>query len=565
MTQVLADTTRIDPIRQTLEWIGQKRRAFVWLARLLRSASTWLALGLVVVLIDATWPIPGSLRLAVVVTLAVALAVVLILSRPHRDDPQRQPLQDARTLEHHHGLRTNPLINALWLAALAEQKDPSLAGQLAKRSVQQGHGAMDRVDADVLIDRESARRETGWLWMVAVVWVVACLIQPRLITGGLLRFVNPFGDHPPISLTEFDVRIDPEQAIQGDDVTVWAALSGKVPPTADLVEVNNQGKALRRWPMRGVEAGQFERRLLSVREPITFQIEANGARSKRFSINPSPRPPPPLPEAQDNRLDEQDDREPQAAGDDTSVDPQMSGRLDDPDLVRLVEALEALADEAQQIRKQSTALVEQARQAEADGWDRQKWQQFVDPLQQLDQRVQAFRQEAQALAAQCRALADQKDAQGKHEVAKALRALADLLEHLSLCEGGACPNPGEGFKPGTGLGSGFGFGHGGVSDDGTLGGWLLRINADALVDTGALDAVLGRLLRALLAGSGGTQGDAQPGPDQPRATTAYHEWTGESDVQTDQPDAIMQQVPPRYRDLVSRYFDRLNEAKRAGE
>ena len=93
MTQVLADTTRIDPIRQTLKWIGQKRRAFVWLARLLRSASTWLALGLVAVLIDATWPIPASLWLAIVVTLAVALAVVLILSRPHQDDPQRQPLQ----------------------------------------------------------------------------------------------------------------------------------------------------------------------------------------------------------------------------------------------------------------------------------------------------------------------------------------------------------------------------------------------------------------------------------------------------------------------------------------
>lgn len=555
MTQALGQTTRIEPVRQALDAMGHKRHLFAWLARLLRCGWTWGALGLIVLLIDAAWPMPQSLRLAVAVTMGLVLVVALILSRPRWGDPNRQPLHDARSLERHHKLHNNPLLNALWLSRMAENKDASLATQLAKRSVARGNDLIEQVDGEVLIDRESLWRERGWLWAIFVVWIVVLMIQPRLIFGGLFRFVYPFGDTPPFSMTEFDVQIDPNEVFEGDDVSVLATITGRVPAMADLVELDEQGQELRRWPMSAFAGGQFERKLLSMTEPMTFQIEAGAARSKRFTIDPKPRPLEPEPESLADEPPETELSEPQRR----QLDGMMRELdLDDPDLKRIVEAINELAKEAQQLREQSSDVIDAAQQAQRDGWNEQSWQDVGEQLQKLDSDTQAFSDKAKALAAECRALADVKDAQGKHDVADMLRALAALLENLGLCEGGNCPNPGP--FPGTGVGSGFGFSHGGVTDSGTPGGWLLVINSAALVDGIALDSALARLIRALISQSaGGSDSDAIPYPDQVRAATAYYERAAEAARQRLQPDAIMQQVPPIYRELVGKYFDRVSE------
>lgn len=533
---------RIDPLRQALEALGRRRRRIGWTAALLR-ALRWALLGcLALVLLDAAVDLPNPARIAGGVALTVACFVVAWRSWPRRFDAQRAHLAEARRLENHFALNKNPLISALQ----SENADDSdaLAADLAERARQRGWQASNHLDQEAVLDRSSATRQGGYLWAAVVAWGVAAAIQPALVMQGLPRWLTPGAAVAPVSLTQLDVQVTPEQPYVGEDVQVQASVAGKVPEVVEMVELDEAGRELRRWAMGEAGQGAFQRTLRELREPMTFRIEAGEARSQVFRIEPQARPTPAL-------ADEPVDPEPAA-------DPAAERKVIDL-AAYLAEHEPALHEQLQQLKAQAEVvreLSEVVTTSDPATTDPQQWMQKVATL---DEQVKKFQEQA----AQCAGGLREAAGRAPEPYPPPMNMLADALESLSLCEAGQCPNPGPAPGFGSGVGSGGGMGAGGMMF-GEQGMWAAGIRQAVMADLDLLSPMEGELMP--LGTSSPFENDAT-NPFRAREGAvggAYHETlshTGEQRVG----QALMLQVPAEYRELVAAYFDQVNQPAAAQE
>ena len=275
---------RIHDLQRGLAVVGWKRRLWEWLARLAQGLWLWGLMVLLVVLIDARWPMPAMVRGVIGLGLIVAAAGLLWRARLRREDAERGLLGDARRIEMHHELSSNELLTGLMLTPVGETAGDGLARGLARRAVDRGIDTMGRVDCEVVVDRRAARGHLAGVLAVAMAWGVTLLLMPTLIPIGLNRLADPAGQTPPFSLTRIEVRAENEQASTGGDVRVVAEMSGRVPDEAELVELNEAGEEVRRWAMQPSGDQRFEFTLRSLRQPMMVRIEAGDGQSRPIRV-----------------------------------------------------------------------------------------------------------------------------------------------------------------------------------------------------------------------------------------------------------------------------------------
>lgn len=566
---------RIDPLRQSLEAVGRRSRWVAWATGAVRMLRWWMLVVLLVLLADALWNLPSSARVSLLAILLVTLPIACLLQRKRHRDPEAALLRHARAIETHHQLEHNPLVNALLLRG-SGGSDP-LARTLSSRSHQHGYDTFQNVDAEVLVDRHALRRQGGWLWSMAVLWIVVGIMQPQFLLRGLERLLLPLSLRAPFSLTQFDVQVNPENPTKGESATITATITGpaRMQDQADFVQVDDTGMELRRWPMHAKSDGKYAFTLRDVREQMHFRIEAQGAMSDIVTITPKDPPA----QTSTNREDEPDASQSHRDTAATQPSEQPPGadtlaylREHEP---ALYDRLQRLASEAQAIHQRASELAD----ADPQSVD---WQQWEIDLRSLEAQLGRFDQFADALASQVGEAADrapQTQQRGLHD-------LAQILAELSLCQPGQLPSTGrpqgqtgegdgsgEGkgagerdAQGGRGQGQGFGEGQGagGGSGSGGLmlgpaGAWAQGVEYASLADLGALAELLGPAMPSPLGGPLGQKRDATtpPGQQPPTPTGGYSETWQATYRQVDQPDAVIRKAPPAYRDLVSDYFDRL--------
>ena len=216
MTQV-ATTTSDAGLRSGIARVIGRQRGLLRLIRLLQGTRGVLGMLLGLLLFDALWPMAAFVRVAVSIGVLVVVVLATMRLRLARTN-SRESFRVARKLEQWFGISSNALINALWF------EKSGLTGVLAERSIEQGCREFHELDTNDALDRRGLRGQTLKLAVIALTWVAVWMIQPRLIGGGLLRFADPFGDHPPFSLTVFDIRVSPDAIKFGDDATVNVVL-----------------------------------------------------------------------------------------------------------------------------------------------------------------------------------------------------------------------------------------------------------------------------------------------------------------------------------------------------
>ncbi len=596
MTQALPATQRIHPIQAELAALGRRQRAYAFAAGCIRAIWLCLLLALVLVLVDAAMPLTGNIRIGALGAIAVVFLIAVALSIHWRRHDDREALQHARTIERKHRLWCNPIVNALFLSQLAEQQSDDLAHQLAKRSLERGRTTLDQIDLQAHIDRAVLRREAGWLWAVVVAWLVLLAIQPRLAMGGLQRIVNPFGVQAPFSLTELDVRVEPNEVYEGEDATVTATVTGRLPDQVEMVELDDAGNERQRWPMRLSDlspqegaAGwrgiaSFERRLQDLREPVTFRIEAGDARSQPITITPLPRPAGEATRDESRANEAESEREPGEGADGELMNPGDEGEgAGGPDEPSLADFFPELFEQIGELAASAGALSEQAQQLHEsmpEDLTTPQGQAWLEQLEGLQEDMAAFQNRAQELADEARRLAQEHP-----EQKEPLEQLAQQLENLGLAGLGACPDPGAGDgagegagapqigpepgqqpgnqpgsseAPGTGLQGRIGSGGGGGSAaTPSTGFWLAGAQQAGQRDQMQLAQLMLQLQQAF---STQTADGRSQLPDLPERTPGgrYREQVGGGDA-IEAPDAVMQQVPPQYRDLVRQYRDRVQQ------
>lgn len=292
---------RLSAVRSSMRWLSRARRVgdAVWPVALCV---------IVLVLVDVSLPLPAVVRAELAGVVVLLAGRVLLGFIPDRAARRASLERAARLVEERTGLEHNPLVNALQLrpvagsAAAGDDGAGVLSAALAGRVVERGVDAVRGAEGKTIVSARPAWRA----WMRAggacALVAVLALIAPRLFGTVVPRFVDPFGDHPAYSPTEFAISIDPDRVLAGDDAKIRVELSGEIPESAEIVMLDERGGEASRIAMTpslaAAAAGgtleerprQYEAILNELREPVRFFVRARTGRSASVTIEPIAEP-----------------------------------------------------------------------------------------------------------------------------------------------------------------------------------------------------------------------------------------------------------------------------------
>jgi len=518
-----------DLIRQ-LRGIGRRQWRWVLMAHVLRVVWGGCGVLLGLILLDAVWPMADVVRvvLGVLFVMAIAFRMVRAISAvPPVADVTNQA---AVRIEKRFELKNNRLINALSLAQLAASGGGDLRGLLAQRCVKLAQSDTGSVDCDSVIDCDQLRREGLGLVAVLFVWFVMGLVQPNLITGGLARWSLPWGDHPRFSLTQFEVGVSPQPVKVGHNAVVTVQMFGWPGRDPRLVQLDKADQIVRSWSMLKTDSQAYQRRLIALTEPMRFWVATDTGRSHAFWIHPVH---PAVPE-DPGSVDQSE--HPNRLMEDRNIDstPGLTAQAR-----RSVVLLGGLADRARRLESQAIELAQRLEQRQ----DLPGVLPMLGRLDQINQQIAQFQHHHGAAMQRIRT----GSADFHQPLAAALKTVARHLEQLMLAHHEAYKSndsPMAGAMP--------------AQRGGTLNSWLRQLQGAAKKDRRVLDEARSTLDGLLLTGvaTSGMPGSMMDVPSVVQ-TGHQHEQVRHDTIVADQPDAVVQQAPESYRQLVANYFQRL--------
>lgn len=268
----------------------------------------------VIILFDSAVPLPVYARLIISTCLVIFLVYTLgqyvyefISNRGNINE-----LRYARLLELNYKIKNNVLVNGLLLKKFAVSSpatgnSPRLTTELANRAVNQCVQAVANITANEInpvqthIDKQPARKAlTQLLIIVVLLSLLFGAVSPRLLIMGVPRFIDPFGDHPPFTLLNFDIQTSPliSDILVGDDVDITVTISGISSSTGvDNVELvrevipnnaHNINSQLPPMKMEQVQNNQlqYQTKLRNLRSPVKVYINTSQGRSIQITIYP---------------------------------------------------------------------------------------------------------------------------------------------------------------------------------------------------------------------------------------------------------------------------------------
>ena len=275
-----------------LEYLLRTARQLSRLVFSLRTACLWVAglliAGLVAIVADGLLGFPGwaliGVDLLAIAALLLGVGCAFRELIPSRVDPR----STARAVEHRLGRRDNAFINAWDLSSSAS---PAASAALVRRSVEAGNQLAFETPMGRTLPVVALFRALRFVLVVLLAGVVCWLAMPGLFAAVLPRFLDPRGDHPPFTLVEFAVQIEPSPLYAGRAATVRVHLGGP-----ELIERGNlvfveprpaaatNGRPPESIPLLNVEPRKFLAALSPVDRNREFYIDTPRGRSNRFKL-----------------------------------------------------------------------------------------------------------------------------------------------------------------------------------------------------------------------------------------------------------------------------------------
>ncbi|MBI3861979.1 MAG: hypothetical protein HY290_08785 [Planctomycetia bacterium] len=132
------------------------------------------------------------------------------------------------------------------------------------------------------------RRSAYCLTALAVCVLIVAIVSPRLAATELLRFFDPFGDHPPFSHTHIQVEPGDAQVRYGDGLEVLVTTSGPPVEELDLMLRFDAGDKIsfkeEILPLFSEGVGKWRASVTSVQASGTYYVKARTTRSHRFKL-----------------------------------------------------------------------------------------------------------------------------------------------------------------------------------------------------------------------------------------------------------------------------------------
>jgi hypothetical protein len=239
---------------------------------------------------DLLVELPGGLRAACDVAALLAGCVLLAVifarqvGRGFRSSAVRR--LDEASLAH------GQIVSAVDLAApasTAAAAAPVTAG-LAQIAIARAERLAQTARPEQALPIAPLYRPLNILLPLTIVLVLIAIGWPRLVRTQMLRFAEPFGDHPPYSPIVFNVQPGNTQVAYGGSITIEAALEGGLVGEMEALVRSNDvddtpSSEPQRIPMFQDRIGHWQATIADVRWPMHYSLHARRARSESFAVS----------------------------------------------------------------------------------------------------------------------------------------------------------------------------------------------------------------------------------------------------------------------------------------
>ncbi len=246
---------------------------------LLRSLLCLVALIPVLMVADVLFHFSGPIRLAGTLGLVLACLGLAATAFGMACFVRPPMLRIARLLESRNPALGSKLVNILQLADEADRESASpLTRQLARQAVTSAGSTLHLESLPALARERGLRRRALHTLAAPAVLLLLTLCGGHHVRQEWLRFLDPFGDHPPFSLTRLTILkpLEDEKVLYGASAIVEVRAEGHQPRelflTANPVVDSAKPFAL---PMAPRGDGTFAVRLENIRQPM--QLTAHTA------------------------------------------------------------------------------------------------------------------------------------------------------------------------------------------------------------------------------------------------------------------------------------------------
>ncbi|MCU0749012.1 MAG: hypothetical protein MUF13_05625 [Akkermansiaceae bacterium] len=276
-----------EPVLETLRQaaaVHARHRAMGFMLR----AALWLVAAVPILLVaDVLMHFSETLRIAGVVAVGIAFLTVFAVAIGLACFAKPPMLRIARLLESRNPELGSKLVNILQLDADSQSESAApLTRELAKRAVADAGKALDLSSLPPLAREPRLPRRALHAAVALGLLALLSIFGGQHVHNQWLRFVDPYGDHPPFSLTHLEILqpIAGAKVLFGGECTVEVRASGHQPQQLFLTATPIDGITPPvTLPMSARGDGTFVARLENIRHAVelTAHTADEGSRSHK--------------------------------------------------------------------------------------------------------------------------------------------------------------------------------------------------------------------------------------------------------------------------------------------
>lgn len=262
------------------------------LTLLLRSIKYLVAVLLLLCIADAIAHFTASTRFGLIITLGAGAMLVGMIAMLIACFARPKVARIASILEGRERRLGSKLTNILELHSQADDEELApLTRDLARQAVTDATCQVETSELRALAKAPFLKREFKRAALVIVAFALLPVFLGEPGRRQLLRFLQPYGDHPPLSFTWLDISKpgdDTLQIVYGDDTRIEVRAKGHIPKEIVLTATPLDGSAPpRKIPMTTRGDGLFVTLVENIEKPlrVTAHTTNERSRSKHRNLN----------------------------------------------------------------------------------------------------------------------------------------------------------------------------------------------------------------------------------------------------------------------------------------
>lgn len=191
----------------------------------------------------------------------------------------------ARLMERTNADIGNTLVNAIdFNEELKSRRNPAISENLMAAEISSAVATIDRVDHGNALKMPIMKREKLLLGASLLAVLLMVLAAPDIVQAVLPRYIDPYGDHPPFSLTRLTIDPAGVSIHYGQNLKVSVTADGKRPNGIILVLLEPDGAEIAELQMLESADRNYFQTIEHTTKDMLYFARFQGGRTKRYPL-----------------------------------------------------------------------------------------------------------------------------------------------------------------------------------------------------------------------------------------------------------------------------------------